>query len=162
MKYKIRNDGIKDEMINLFYDILCLDKFTENMLLFENEIIYNDPLTFSSLIGIQLTQSKLIQNIIKSSKQSSIYKNNANKNNNQNNSQNIDQQIVKNLQEKATDFVNNLTYLSVTGYAIMIINAISNNNNNNNIDIIECLSNLCLSHPMIILLILVNLNLLKK
>ena len=120
------------------------------MLLFENEIIYNDPLTFSSLIGIQLTQSKLIQNIIKSSKQSSIYKNNGNKNNNQNNSQNIDEQIVKNLKEKATNFVNNLIYLIVTGYTIMIINAISNNNNNhNNIDIIECVSNLCLSHPII-------------
>ena len=33
--------------------------------------------------------------------------------------------------------------------SIMIINAISNNNNN--IDIIQCLSNLCLSHPIIII-----------
>ena len=79
----------------LLYDTLCLDKFIENILSFENEIIYNDPLTFSSLFVIESPQSKL--NIIKSSKQSSIYKNIGDKNYNQNNSQNILQHIVKNL-----------------------------------------------------------------
>eukprot|EP01084_Bolivina_argentea_P312562 541139_1 len=128
----------KNSEINLFYDIICLDFFINNMVEFEQNIIYNDPLTFASIIGINLTNSKHIQNIIKSNKTMSLY------NNGQNNKQNnqIHEKIAYNLRYQAKIFVDNLTYLIVTGYAMLIINACYDK-----MDYIELLCLLCLLHP---------------
>ena len=125
---------------NLVYDILCLEKFCQNMVDFEFEVSFNDSLTFSSVIGVELMKAKNVQNIIKSAKHSTIF----GSNDSRSNGQNVDGKTNENLQQKAIVFADNLTYLIVTGYALLIMNVMKNKE-----DYIQCLSNLCLCHPSI-------------
>eukprot|EP01083_Nonionella_stella_P016815 46938_1 len=126
----IRNKGSAKDMV---YDILCLDHFTRNMLEFEADVTYNDALRFCCLIAIHLCKSKVVQNMIKLSKQSG---------------RDI-QQITHNLKQKATLLTENLMCLIATGYALLIVNVAQRNNNYEWDVCIECLANLCLSHPML-------------
>lgn len=59
-----------------------------------------------------------------------------------NNAQNVNDKISENMQKKAIYFADNLTYLIVTGYALLIINSTTD-------EYIQCLANLCLFHPSI-------------